>query len=230
MFFHPPLRLLQKKNSYLAAERSTQETYKITISTRSLVKCSCKGFRYSNICSHSIAVLEKEGVLNSHIAKFKNFRSPAWITYPIKPGGEGRKKGQKCRQRLYEEKKCCSQENLQLFTEVWHNNESLILKQVKDVLIGKNFCAYCQNEFSRVQLAIFLFECQRKMAVLEPKSQCRFTTSSGKKLTNMYYCIRQKCIYNRFPYLTAQLLKVKDGTILRGSHKKIIKEQRDVSI
>ena len=108
----------EKEKSYLAAGRATQETCKVTISARSLVKCSCKGFRYSNICSHSVAVSEKKGILNSHIAKFKSSRSRASVTYPIKPGGEGRKGGQKRRQRLYEEKKSCTQENLQPFTEV----------------------------------------------------------------------------------------------------------------
>ena len=52
----------EKEKSYLAAGRSTQETNKITISARSLVKYSCKGFRYSNICSHSVTVSEKEGM------------------------------------------------------------------------------------------------------------------------------------------------------------------------
>ena len=90
----------EKKKSYLAAGRSTQETYKITISARSLLKCSCKGFRYSNICSNSVPVSEKERILNNHIAKFKSCRSRASFTYPIKPGGKCRKGGQKPRQRL----------------------------------------------------------------------------------------------------------------------------------
>ena len=203
-----------------------------------MVKCSCKGFRYSNICSHSVAVSEKEGILNSHIAKFKSCRSRASVTYPIKLGGEGRKGGQKRRQRLYEEKKSCTHENLQPFTEVWHNNEPLILSQVKDVPIEKNVCAYCQNEFPRGQLAIVPFDIvishKERWLYLNRNcyadSQPLYIASSVKKLTNKYYCIRRKCIYNRFPYFTAQLLKVKDGTILTGSHKKIIKEQLDVSI
>ena len=51
--------------------------------------------------------------------------------------------------RLHEEKKSCTQENLQPFTEIWHDNEPLILTQVKDVPIEKNVGAYCQNEFPR---------------------------------------------------------------------------------
>ena len=61
-------------------------------------------------------------------------------------------------------------------------------------------------------------------------SQSLYIASSVKKLTNKYYCIRQKFIYKGFPYFTAQLLKVNDGTILTESHKKIIKDQLDVPI
>ena len=82
----------ENEKSYLAGGRSTQETCK-AISARPLVKCSCKGFRYSNICSRSVVVSEKERILNSHIAKFKSHRSWASITYPIKPGRKGRNRG-----------------------------------------------------------------------------------------------------------------------------------------
>ena len=95
--------------------RSTQDTYKKIISANSLVKCSCKSVRYSSICSNSVAVSEKERTSNSHISKFKSCGSQASITYPIKPGGEGRKGRQKLRQRLYEEKNSCTQENLLKF-------------------------------------------------------------------------------------------------------------------
>ena len=222
----------EKEKCYLAAARSTGETFKITISAKSLVKYSCKGFRYSNMCSQSVAVSEKKEILNNHIAKFKSCRFRASIIYAIKPGSEGSKRGQKRRQRLYEEKKSCAQENLQPFTE------TLILTQVKDVPIDKNICAYCQNEFPRGHLAIVPFDIvishkKRQLYLNRSRnadSQSLYIASSVKKLTNKYYYIRRKCIYNRFPYFTAQLLKVKDGTILTKSHKKIIKDQLDVPI
>ena len=50
----------EKENSYLAVGRSIQETYKIAIFARSLVKCSCKGFRYSSICSHMLLFQKKK--------------------------------------------------------------------------------------------------------------------------------------------------------------------------
>ena len=71
----------------------------------------------------------------------------------MKPGGKGRKGRQKLRQRLYEEKNSCTQENLQPFTEVWHKNEPLILTQVKDIPKDKT-----SKEFFRDQLAIVSFD------------------------------------------------------------------------
>ena len=69
-----PTTQVNAEKKYLAAGRSTQQTYKITISARSLVKCSCKSFIYFNICSHSVTVSEKEEILNNDIAKFKSCR------------------------------------------------------------------------------------------------------------------------------------------------------------
>ena len=60
-------------------ERKAQETIRITISARYLVKCNFKGFRYPIICGDSVAVSEKQGILSSHIAKLKHCRSRASI-------------------------------------------------------------------------------------------------------------------------------------------------------
>ena len=110
-----PTTLVTREKEISQLRRSTQDTYKKIISANSLVKCSCKSVRYSSICSNSVAVSEKERTSNSHISKFKSCGSQASITYPIKPGGEGRKGRQKLRQRLYEEKNSCTQENLLKF-------------------------------------------------------------------------------------------------------------------
>ena len=83
----------RKKKEFSAAGRSTQETYKTTISERSSVNCSWKDFRYFSISSHFAAVLEKKGILSSHIPKFESYRSRSPITHPRKAGGEGRKGG-----------------------------------------------------------------------------------------------------------------------------------------
>ena len=84
----------EKENNYLAVGRYTQKTNHITISSRSLVKCSWKSFRYSITCSHSVAVSEKGRILSSHKAKFNSCRSRAIITYPVYlPGDAGRNGG-----------------------------------------------------------------------------------------------------------------------------------------
>ena len=68
----PSVIVEKKEKIYLAAGKTHPETYCVTVSAKSLVKCSCKGFRYSSVYSHSVAVAEKEGILKIHIGKFKN--------------------------------------------------------------------------------------------------------------------------------------------------------------
>ena len=59
----PSVIVEKKEKIYLAAGKTHPETYCVTVSAKSLVKCSCKGFRYSSTYSHSVAVAEKEGIL-----------------------------------------------------------------------------------------------------------------------------------------------------------------------
>ena len=149
----------EKEQSYLAEGRSTQETYKITISARSLVR-SLQGFQI-----------------------FQYLQLPCY-----------------CFRKRKEEKrreKNCTQENLQPFTLNPLNLEPLILTQVKAVPIGKNVCAYCQNEFPWGQLAIVPFDIvmshRERWLYLNRNynadSQTLYIASSVKKLTNKYCCI-----------------------------------------
>ena len=54
----PSVIVEKKEKIYLAAGKTHHETYPVTVSATSLVKCSCKGLRYSSLCSHSVAVAE----------------------------------------------------------------------------------------------------------------------------------------------------------------------------
>ena len=144
---------------WLHIELSFTITCRVTVSATSLVKCSCKGFRYSSLRSHSVAVTEKEGTLEIHIGKFKSSRSRASITYPIKADGAGRKGGQKRRERMYPSSTDKSVNQRQhSFTEIWHNNEPFIIAKLKDIPIERSLCAYCQKEFPRGPLAIVPFD------------------------------------------------------------------------
>ena len=108
---------------------------------------------------------------------------------------------------------------------------------MKDIPIERNFCNYCQNEFPRGPLLIVSYDIaikhkerwkysnRNRKSVSEPL----YLPSSAKKLTTRFYCIRRRCIFNRFPYVTAELLK-HENIALTESHKKILKEQLDVPI
>ena len=152
----------KKEKIYLAAGKTHPKTYSVTVSATSLVKCSCKGFRYSSLCSHSVA--EKEGTLQVHIGKFKNSRSRASITYSIKADGAGRKGGQKRRERTYSSSIDKSVNQWQLpFTEIWHNSEPFITAKFKDTPIERSLCTCCQKEFPRGPLVIVPFDIARMM-------------------------------------------------------------------
>ena len=143
----PTLLATNKEKIYFAAGKTYRENYKINVSASAVIKCSCKGFRFSNICSHSVAVSEKEGILEKHLRKFKSSRSRSSLTYPFNAGGAGRKGGQKRRERKYQQEEIHTSN--QLFSEIWHNNEAFEITLVKDIPIERNFCNYCQNEFPR---------------------------------------------------------------------------------
>ena len=129
---------------YLAAGKTLPESYRVTVSATSLVKRSCKGFRYSSLCSHSVAATEKEGILKIHIWKSKKFRSRASITYPVKADGAGRKGGQKRSERTYPASTDKSVNQWQhLFTEIWHNDKPFMIAKLKDIPIERSLCAYC---------------------------------------------------------------------------------------
>ena len=69
-----------------------------------MVKCNCRGYKFTKICSHSAAISEKEDILQSYVAKVKGCRSRAAITYPLNANGSGRKGGQRRREHSYKNK------------------------------------------------------------------------------------------------------------------------------
>ena len=122
--------------------------------------------------------------------------------------------------------------------KIWHNSYPLKICSVLTVLSNKNSCGHCGNEFPGGPLAIVRFD-----IVISHKErwQClnrhRTTENDPKYLlspvnspTTRYYCIRRQWIYNRFPYFSSAILLVADDVALSNSHKKIIKEQLNVTL
>ena len=97
----PTLTENDKGKTYLVAGKSSKETYNVSVLGNGIVKCNYRGFKFTKVCSHSVAVSEKEDMLRNHVAKVKGSRSRSAITYPRNPKDSGQKGGQKRRQRLY---------------------------------------------------------------------------------------------------------------------------------
>ena len=99
-----------------------------------MVKYNCRGYKFTKIYSHSVAISEKKDILQNHVAKVKGCRSRAAITYPLNAKGSGRKGGQKRRERSYKDK--LFQEgnaitaNQSPFSKIWHNNHPLKIYSV----------------------------------------------------------------------------------------------------
>ena len=140
----PSVIVKKKRENLLSSRKDHPETYRLTVSVTSSVKRSCIGFRHWGLCSDSVAVAEKKGILQIHIRKFKNSRSRAAITYPIKPDGAGWKRGQKRGERTYPSCTVKSVNQWQHpFTETWRNNEPFMIAILKDILdtpiVKRNF-------------------------------------------------------------------------------------------
>ena len=58
----------QLPREYLVAAKPPKKPYSVSVTKSNLVRCTCKGFRFAkNISSHSVAVAEKERILNELI-------------------------------------------------------------------------------------------------------------------------------------------------------------------
>ena len=70
-----------------------------------MVKCDCEDFRYLTLCSHNVAISEKEDSLNLHIGNVKKSRgknpSRSDISSLTFAKGAGRKGELKRRERAY---------------------------------------------------------------------------------------------------------------------------------
>ena len=101
----PTLTENEGAKTYLVAGKSSKEAYNVSVLGIGLVKCNCRGFKFTKLCSHSVAVSEKDDMLRNHVDKVKGSRSRSAITYPLNAKGSVRKGGQKHRQRLYHPEK-----------------------------------------------------------------------------------------------------------------------------
>lgn len=163
------------------------------------------------------------------------------IIYPDENAGAGRKGGRKRKARIYinqDQDKYAKRANHDApFTEIWHNNEPLMVIAVKDIPIEKSSCGYCGREFPRGIIAIQPFDIalshrerwQYLNRNTNGKDEPKYLPSPRGKMTLRYYCISDDCIFKRFPYFRSELLEVSGDITLKESHKNLLREQLRVT-
>ena len=80
----PSIAVNNTERVYLVVGKSSKVPYKLAVTKQGLVKCNCKGFRYLSLCSHSVAISEKEGSISLHIENVKKSgENPFKICYKL---------------------------------------------------------------------------------------------------------------------------------------------------
>ena len=100
----PSILARNNEKVYFVAGKTNKEIHNVIVNENGMVKCNCRGYKLTEICSHSAAISEREDILRNHVAKVKGCRSRAAITYPLNTKGSGRKRGQKRREHSYKDK------------------------------------------------------------------------------------------------------------------------------
>ena len=67
----PSIAVNNTERVYFVVGKSSIVPYKLSVTEQGLVKCDCKGFRCLSLCSHSVAISEKEGSISLHIGNVK---------------------------------------------------------------------------------------------------------------------------------------------------------------
>ena len=218
----------------VASDRGRHYNVKVKHGTK--VVCSSKGFKYSKLCSHSVAVAEKKRILRNLIDNIK-VGNRTQLTFPLKKSGSGRKGG---KQRYTMDKHSKSQpssiahpkeNNGSPFSEVWHNNKPLVLCLIHTLPKG-SLCYQCGVEFPSGSLLAEPFDIalkheERWKYPNKVSSSPKFLTSA--KMTTKYYCVRKQCVMERFPYFNAEFLDQSE-VILEDSHKKHIRDHLEITL
>lgn len=198
-------------------------------------------FRSVRICSHSVAIAEKLGVLKELVQGVRSAHRAA-VTYPSVAGGAGRKGKLSRKYRQYamqtNDGNSNSTANQAPFTKIWHNNEPLIVQRVADIPEEKGRCGYCGTDFPRGRLSFIPFDVaiahKERWEYLNRQRKSDdepvYLPSPHGKMTTRYYCIRRACITKRFPYFTKDLVEVAENVTISQSHKNILKEELDMEL
>ena len=156
---NPTLDINKNHKTYFVAGEKQQKYYIVVKSGKNTLKCNCQGFEYACICSHSVAVAERDSFLKEFLEQVKpNRRRGNKFCSSNGLAGVGRKGQQQRRVRKYNsstERK--PSEGTLPFTKIWKNSKPLWVIRVRDIPVNKCVCLYCGNEFPRGPIAVVPF-------------------------------------------------------------------------
>ena len=209
--------------------RKEKGFYTVTVANSCKIICSCKGYHTVHICSHTIAVAEKEQCLRESIQHAKNdAKKGKGKGKQSTSGGTGRKGSVARKSRTYDSGNCgVVQAQQPVFTEIWHNNNPLKICKVDNIPEDKR-CAEktCKMLFPRGRIG------SRALNIaISHKEQWTWTDKTTgeqrlrNKLTTKYYCPNSTCILRRFPYFSKDILEVPAGIVLEDCHRELIKQR-----
>ena len=159
---NPTLDINKNHKTYFVAGEKQQKYYTVVKSEKNTLNTltNYKGFEYACICSHSVAVAERDSLLKGFLEQVKsNRRKGNKFCSSNGLAGVDRNRQQQRRVRKYNsstERK--PSEGTSPFTDIWHNNKLLWVIRVGGIPENKCVCSYCGNEFPRGPIAVVPFD------------------------------------------------------------------------
>ena len=232
----PSLTVTSRKKFLVGAQNCKKGMYECAVYSDH-VTCACSCYKFNNLCKHSLCVAEKAGILKEHVDFLRracNRKAPSKsaLVEPAKDA-QGKKGGRHKNpwrpSRTTSTQGTTQSANGRPFTEIHHNNKSLILCFLDDDPKVKE-CRQCKIEFPRRQKIIpydVVLSHEEKWAYPDPKQPGHKLPST--KYTTKYYCIKGSCIKTRFPYYDASLLHIppEANSRLQRSHFDLLSRELD---
>ena len=69
---NPIFDINKSRKTYFVAGEQQQKYYTVVKSEKTTLKCNCKGFEYACVCSHTVAVAERDSLLKEFLEQVKS--------------------------------------------------------------------------------------------------------------------------------------------------------------
>lgn len=232
----PSLTVTSRKKYLVGAKNCKKGMYECTVHSGH-ISCTCSCYKYNNLCKHSLCVAEKAGILKEHLdflrkSSRRRVPSKSALVEPSKQA-EGKKGGSHKNpwrpSRAKSIQVTTQSASERPFTEIHHNNKSLILCFLEDAPKATE-CRQCHFEFPRRKKIIpfdVILSHEEKWYYPDRNQLGRKLPST--KYTTKYYCVKGSCIKTRFPYYDSSLLQIPPEvkSRLQQSHFDLLQREID---